>query len=48
MENQKPIWLLFKRERNLDGLLVAIGPKKFANYFNSSKESEKTIKKLLN
>ncbi len=48
VENQKPIWLLFKRERNLDGLLVAIGPKKFANYFNSSKESDKTIKKLLN
>ncbi len=48
LENQKPIWLLFKREKNLDGLLVAIGPKQFANYLNSRKESDKTIKKLLN
>ena len=46
-ENEIPFWLLFKREKDLTGFLVAIGPKKYYDYCNASKEPDDDIKKFL-
>jgi hypothetical protein len=46
-ENEIPFWLLFKREKDLTGHLVAIGPKIYYDYFNKNKEPEDEIKKFL-
>lgn len=46
-EKQTPFWFLFKRENDLNGILVAIGPEKFAEYLKSSGESDINVKKLL-
>jgi hypothetical protein len=48
-EKKNPFWLLIKREKDLSGLLVAIGPKAFAEYNNSNiPEAKRDIKRLIN
>jgi len=47
-EKHKPFWFFIKREKDLSGLLVAIGPKSFAEYNNSNSEAKREIKKLIN
>jgi len=50
-ENEKkiPFWLFIKREKDLSGILVAIGPKSFANYnSNNASEARREIKRLIN
>lgn len=46
-ENEIPFWLLFKREKDLTGFLVAIGPQKYFEYCQASKEPDDDIKKFL-
>ena len=48
-EKKNPFWLLIKREKDLSGMLVAIGPKAFAEYNNSNiLEAKRDIKRLIN
>jgi len=47
-EKNKSFWFFIKRERDLSGLLVAIGPKPFADYNNNNPESRREIKQLIN
>ena len=48
-EKKNPFWLLIKREKDLSGLLIAIGPKSFADYNNSNMlEAKRDIKRLIN
>ncbi|MFX0076361.1 MAG: hypothetical protein ACFE96_13025 [Candidatus Hermodarchaeota archaeon] len=48
-EKKNPFWLLIKREKDLSGLLVAIGPKSFADYnTNNMQEAKRDIKRLIN
>jgi len=45
----KPFWFFIKREKDLSGLLVAIGPKPFEEYSNNDpSEARNEIKRLLN
>ncbi|MHA2430698.1 MAG: hypothetical protein ACXACC_06650 [Promethearchaeota archaeon] len=47
-EKKKPFWLLIKRERDLSGELVAIGPKTFADYNDSnSDDARRDLKRLM-
>ena len=47
-EKKKPFWLLIKREKDLSGLLIAIGPKQFAEYNNSNiLETKRDLKRLI-
>ncbi len=47
-EKMKSFWILIKREKDLSGLLVAIGPKSFIEYNNNNSEAKREIKRLLN
>ncbi|MFX1408747.1 MAG: hypothetical protein ACFFA6_00210 [Promethearchaeota archaeon] len=48
-EKKKPFWFLIKREKDLSGALIAIGPKSFADYnSNNSSEAKREIKRLIN
>jgi hypothetical protein len=47
-EKKKPFWFFIKREKDLSGLLVAIGPKPFAVYNNNQSEAKREIKNILN
>lgn len=48
-EMNKPFWLFIKREKDLSGTLVAIGPKAFAKYNdNVASEARREIKRLIN
>ncbi|KKK40549.1 hypothetical protein LCGC14_0492800 [marine sediment metagenome] len=48
-EKKMPFWFLIKREKDLSGTLVAIGPKSFVEYNNNkSTESNREIKRLIN
>jgi len=47
-EKNKPFWFFIKRERDLSGLLVAIGPKSFADYNSNNSEAKREIKRLIN
>jgi len=48
-EKNKPFWFFIKREKDLTGVLVAIGPKPFAEYNNSNQsEAKREIKNLIN
>ncbi len=47
-EKNKPFWFFIKRERDLSGLLVALGPKPFAEYNNNNPEAKREIKRLIN
>ncbi|WP_371801989.1 hypothetical protein [Candidatus Lokiarchaeum ossiferum] len=48
-DNEKniPFWLLLKREKDLNGNLVAIGPEKFVDYCKKSTDPDDEIKKLM-
>lgn len=47
-EKGKTFWLLIKRERDLSGVLVAIGPKLFAKYNNTNSEAKREIMRIIN
>ncbi len=47
-EKKKPFWFFIKREKDLSGLLVAIGPKPYAKYNASNPEAKREIKRLIN
>jgi len=48
-EKKKPFWLFIKREKDLSGILVAIGPESFANYNSTiASEARREIKRLIN
>ena len=47
-EKEKPFWFLIKREKDISGLLVAIGPKKFADYNNNNSEAKRDLMRILN
>ena len=47
-EKKKPFWFFIKREKDLSGILVAIGPKPFAEYNNNQSEAKREIKNILN
>lgn len=46
-EDSIPFWLLFKREKDLTGHLVAIGPESYYNYIDKNKEPDDEIKRFL-
>ena len=46
-ESDIPFRFLMKREKDLSGFLVGIGPEKFVNYLKESKEEEDEIKRFL-
>lgn len=47
-EKEKPFWFFIKREKDLSGLLVAIGPKPYADYNSTNSEAKREIKRLIN
>ena len=48
-EKKNPFWILIQREKDLSGLLIAIGPKSFAEFNNSNiLEAKRDIKRLIN
>jgi hypothetical protein len=48
-EKNNPFWYFIKRESDLSGLLVAIGPKAFADYISTNTtETKRDIKRLIN
>jgi hypothetical protein len=46
-EKGKTFWLLVKREKDLSGVLVAIGPKLFAKYNNTNSEAKREIMRVI-
>lgn len=48
VEKKKSFWLFIKREKDLSGLLVAIGPKAFAEFNNNNVDAKHLIKSLIN
>ncbi|TFF98871.1 MAG: hypothetical protein EU547_00230 [Promethearchaeota archaeon] len=46
-EKGKRFWFLIKREKDLSALLVAIGPKEFADYNHNNSEAKKEIMRIL-
>ncbi len=47
-EKQKRFWFLIKREEDLSGLLIAIGPKEFADYNYTNSEAKREIMRIFN
>jgi len=47
-EKEKSFWFLIKREKDLSGLLVAIGPKEFSDYNYNNSESKREIMRIIN
>ena len=48
-EKNKPFWFFIKREKDLSGLLVAIGPKPFEEHSSSNiSEARNEIKRFMN
>ncbi|MHA2397418.1 MAG: hypothetical protein ACXADU_00835 [Promethearchaeota archaeon] len=48
-EKKKTFWLFIKREKDLSGVLVAIGPKTYAEYNNRNlSEAKRELKLLIN
>jgi len=47
-EKGKKFWLFIKREKDLSGHLVAIGPKPFVDYNKVNSEAKREIKQILN
>jgi hypothetical protein len=48
-EKKQPFWFFVKREKDLSGILVAIGPKLFAEYNNKNlTDAKREIKRLIN
>lgn len=46
-EKETPFWLLLKREKDLTGNLVGIGPQRFFDYLKSTKEPDDEIKRFI-
>jgi hypothetical protein len=46
-EKGKRFWFLIKREKDLSALLVALGPKEFADYNYNNSEAKKEIMRIL-
>ena len=46
-EKEVPVWLLLKRENNLNGYLIAIGPQVFCDYLAKEQERIEEIRKFL-
>jgi hypothetical protein len=46
-EKSMPFWLLFKREKDLSGYLVAAGPEQFIDYCKATKEADDEIKRIM-
>lgn len=47
-EKSKPFWFFIKREVDLSGILVGIGPKSFADYNDKNSEVKREIKRIMN
>jgi hypothetical protein len=48
-EKKMPFWLFIKREKDLSGVLIALGPKTFADYNNKNlSEAKREVKRLVN
>ncbi len=47
-EKGKRFWLFIKREKDLSGHLVAIGPKPFVDYNETNSEAKREIKQIIN
>jgi hypothetical protein len=47
-EKEKPFWFFIKRETDLSGLLVAIGPRPFVDYNTYNPEANREVKKIIN
>ena len=48
-EKKKPFWFFIKREKDLSGELIAIGPKPFAEYGNTNaSEARREIIRIIN
>ncbi|MFX1426705.1 MAG: hypothetical protein ACFFBE_09655, partial [Promethearchaeota archaeon] len=48
-EKKKPFWFFIKREKDLSGVLVAIGPKPFVEYNDRNlSDAKREIRNLLN
>lgn len=46
-DNKVPVWMLIKRENDLTGFLIAVGPDLFYENLNSSKDNIEDIRKIL-
>jgi hypothetical protein len=46
-EIQVPYWLLLKREKDLNGTLVAVGPENFYKFCLKDKDSDDEIKRMI-
>lgn len=47
-EKEKRFWFLIKREEDLSGLLIAIGPREFAEYNYNNSEAKREIMRIFN
>ncbi len=47
-EKKKSFWFLIKREKDLSGLLIALGPKEFADYNKNNSDAKREIIRILN
>jgi len=47
LEDNAAVWFLIKRENDLNGFLVAIGPNLFYEYISNSKDNTEELHKLL-
>lgn len=47
-EKGKSFWFFIKREKDLSGILVAIGPESFVEYNKQNSEAKREIKQIIN
>ncbi|TFG07944.1 MAG: hypothetical protein EU539_03640 [Promethearchaeota archaeon] len=47
-EKGKPFWFFIKREKDLSGHLIAIGPEQFAEFSKNDSEPRRRIKQIIN
>ncbi|MBY9005756.1 MAG: hypothetical protein KGD63_03275 [Candidatus Lokiarchaeota archaeon] len=47
-EKRKDYLFLIKREKDISGILVALGPKEFVEYIDKNSESKREIMRILN
>jgi len=47
-EKGKRFWFFIKREKDLSGHLIAIGPKPFVEYNQTNSEAKREIKQIIN
>ncbi|MFX0073126.1 MAG: hypothetical protein ACFFAO_18765 [Candidatus Hermodarchaeota archaeon] len=47
-EKDKPFWFFIKRDKDLSGQLVAIGPQTFAKFSINDSETKRRIKQIIN